>query len=212
MKEFSSKVLELLGNKGWSLKQLSDKTDIPYETLRNIIYDKTDDIKAFKIVKPLALALEVTTDYLLGITTYPEIEKQLLCNYRKASSHGKQFIFAMSKFESAYTEFENQQIDIKEIECYSPEVTEQSEGDRKILYYVPCLEPTGQFRDGVLYDTSIKTRIKTHLKDVFMAVKIPNDSLADTYYKGDILLLQQRRPEVGEIAIFHKDDHIYIRQ
>ena len=58
----------------------------------------------------------------------------------------------MSKFESAYTEFENQQIDIKEIDCYSPEVTEKSEGDREILYYVPCLEPTGIFKDGVLYE------------------------------------------------------------
>lgn len=212
MNQLKDKLAILLEDRGWSLKELSDKSDISYEVLRNIMYSKTDDIKAFKILKPIAEAFNVTTDFLLGITTYPKDEMELLRNFRKSSSHGKQFILSMSKFESAYTEFENQQIDIKEIDCYMPEVTEKTDGNRKILYYVPCLEPTGLFQDGVLYDTSIKTRIKTHLKDVFMAFKIPNDSLADTYYKGDIILLQHRRPQVGEIAIYYKDNYIYIRQ
>lgn len=205
------RLVSVLHNRDWSVSDLADKCDIPLDTLKNVYYGRSDNPKLETLIA-IADALDVSIDFLVGRTNYAKDEMEILKNYRKSSSHGKQFILSMSKFESKYTEFENTQKNIKEIDCYCPQVSEENIGDNKIKYYIPCLEPTGLFKDGVLYDTSIKTRISTHLNNVFMAVKIPNDSLADTYYKGDIVLLEQRRPNVGEIAIYHKDNYIYIRQ
>lgn len=208
MQELIRKINEIINNRDWTLADLADAVpEIPYETLRNIMYHKTDDIKAFKTLIPLARALGVTTDYLLGVTTYPEEEFRLLKNYRNCSSHGKHFVMAMSTFESDFSRFENTQNFNNEIDFYEPKPVDVSS-----TIEIPCLEPTGYFKDGIFYDTSIKTRLKTYLKNVFMAIKIPNDSLAHTYYQNDILFLSKRNPTIGEIAVFHKDDTIYIRQ
>ena len=158
----------------------------------------------------LADAFNVSLDFLVGRINYATEELELLRNYRKCSNHGKRFVQAMATFESSYSRFENEQICTRELDCYLPKPTTEGLSDEAVV--IPCLEPTGSFRDGILYDTSIKTKLKTHLKNAFIAFKIPNDALAHTYYKDDIVFLEKRRPNVGEIAMFHKDNFIYIRQ
>lgn len=208
MQELIRKINEILDNRNWSLSDLADNVpEITYETLRSIMYHRTDDIKGFKVLVPLAKTLGVTTDYLLGVTTYPEEEFKLLKNYRNCSSHGKNFIMAISTFESDFTRFENTQNFNNEVDLYEP-----IPNDTSSTIEIPCLEPTGFFKDGIVYDTSIKTRLKTYLKDAFMAIKIPNDTLAHTYYQNDIIFLRKGNPTIGEIAVFHKDNIIYIRQ
>lgn len=195
-----------------SIAELAKKSDISTNTVNNLYYEKIDNPRIETLIT-ICDALDISVDYLVGRKKYAEDELEIIKNYRQMSSHGKQFVLAMSKFEKNYTDFENKQKNKNTVDCYIPKVIENNNDDeQKIKYYIPCLEPTGLFKDGVLYDTSIKTQITTHLDNVFMAVKVPNDSLADTYYKGDIVFVEQRRPNVGEIAIYHKDNYIYIRQ
>lgn len=210
MKELGRKIARLLEVKGWTISDLSSATNIPYETLKNIIYDRSDDIKSFRTLKPLAIALNVTSDFLIGITNYPEKELNILRKYRQSSNHGQKFIEAMADFESNYTKFENKQICTKEVECFIPQPEKENLDENAIV--IPCLELTGSFKDGILYDTSIKRIVKTHLQNAFMSLLIPNDTLANTYYKDDIVFLERRRPSDGEIAMFHKDNYMYIRQ
>lgn len=200
-------LIQLLANKKWNVTKLSDISNVPFETVKNLYYGKIDNPRLETIVA-IADALDVSVDFLIGRTNYAKDELELLKNYRQCSSHGKHFVMSMSTFESNYSKFENEQKCTNEIDLYLPKEMELSEETIDI----PCLEPTGVFKDGVLYDTSIKTRIKTHLKNAFMAFKLPNDSLAHTYYKDDIIFLEKRHPNIGEIAVFHKDNNIFIRQ
>lgn len=203
------RLFEVLTNRDWSVTELAEKTNLPLDTIKSIYYGRTNNPKLETLVA-IANALNVSIDFLIGRTNYAQDEIELLKNYRQMSSRGKEFVKAMAQFERKYTEFEDEQDCKYEVPCYLPEVIAKDK--EEIKYHVPSLEPTGLFKDGVLYDTSIKTVIKTHLENVFMAVKIPNDSLANTYFKGDIIFLERRRPNIGEIAIYHKDNHIYIRQ
>ena len=187
--------------------ELSKKSGVSVETIKNIIDERTGNPK-IETLYAICDALDISIDLLTGRSNYAKDELQLLKNYRQCSSHGKRFVMSMSTFESNYSKFENEQKCINEIDLYLPKEIELSEETIDI----PCLEPTGVFKDGVLYDTSIKTRIKTHLKNAFMAFKLPNDSLAHTYYKDDIIFLEKRHPNIGENAVFHKDNNIFIRQ
>lgn len=210
--KISNNLQRILNNTNMSIGDLTKKCNAPIDTVKKIYYGTTDNPRLETLIA-ICDALDISVDYLVGRRKYAEDELEIIKNYRQMSSHGKHFVLAMSKFEKNYTDFENKQKNKNTVDCYIPKVIENNNDDeQKIKYYIPCLEPTGLFKDGVLYDTSIKTKITTHLDNVFMAVKVPNDSLADTYYKGDIVFVEQRRPNVGEIAIYHKDNYIYIRQ
>ena len=203
------KMTLLLNNLNWSLTKLADKSDLSYDTIKNLYYGRIENPKIETLIS-LADAFNVSLDFLTGRINYATEELELLRNYRKCSNHGKRFVQAMATFESSYSRFENEQICTRELDCYLPKPTTEELSDEAVV--IPCLEPTGNFRDGILYDTSIKTKLKTHLKNAFIAFKIPNDALAHTYYKDDIVFLEKRRPNIGEIAMFHKDNFIYIRQ
>ena len=204
-------IFKLLNAKGLSVlafaQKCNEEHELSIDTVKSICYGRINNPKLETLVI-LADMLNVSIDFLIGRKTYAEEELRLLRNYRCMSSHGKKFVQAMATFEKNFTDFEEEQEYNNEVDCYLPEV----KIDNEIKYVLPCLEPTGVFKDGVLYDTSIKTRIKTHLTNVYMALKIPNDSLANTYFKGDIVFVEERRPNIGEIAIYHKGNHIYIRK
>lgn len=204
-----NKIIALLENKSWSMSELAEKSNLPYETIKNLYYGKTDNPRLETLIA-IADAFNVSLDFIIGRINYATEELELLKNYRKCSNHGKHFVQAMATFESNYTHFENKQVCTKEIECFVPQPEKENLDENAIV--IPCLELTGSFRDGILYDTSIKRTVKTHLKNAFMSLLIPNDALAHTYYKGDIVFLEKRRPNDGEIAMFHKDNYMYIRQ
>ena len=204
-----NKMATLLHNLDWSLTKLADRSDLSYETIKNLYYGRIENPRIETLIS-LADAFNVSLDFLTGRVNYASEELELLKNYRKCSSHGKHFVQAMATFESNYTNFENKQLCTNEVECFVPQPEKENLDENAIV--IPCLELTGSFRDGILYDTSIKRTIKTHLKNAFMSLLIPNDALANTYYKDDIVFIEKRRPNDGEIAMFHKDNYMYIRQ
>jgi transcriptional regulator with XRE-family HTH domain len=203
------KMTLLLNNLDWSLAKLADKSDLSYDTIKNLYYGRIENPKIETLIS-LADAFNVSLDFLVGRINYPTEEFELLRNYRQCSNHGKHFVQAMATFESNYTRFENKQLCTNQVECFVPQPEKENLDKNAIV--IPCLELTGSFKDGILYDTSIKRTIKTHLKNAFMSLLIPNDTLANTYYKDDIVFLEKRRPTDGEIAMFHKDNYMYIRQ
>lgn len=179
--------------------------EIPAETIKKIYYGTTENPKIDTIYE-ICDALNISIDYLVGLKKYDNSELNLLTNFRKSSKHGKEFLLTMSEFEMQYTNFENEQEKTHEIDCMLPKGTYKKEK------YVTCMEPTGKFKDGVLFDTGIFTKIPTHLDSAFMAIKIPNNYLLPTYAKDDIVFMEKRNPEFGETAVFQKDNYIFIRQ
>ena len=186
----SNKLKEALSLKNISINKLAEMSNVPIETIKNIYYGRNKNTR-IETLYAICEALDVGLDYLTGFKKYHLNDLKLLEKYNKASNHGKEFITSILDFECLYTEFENNQ-----------------KHNRK----VPCLEPTGSFNDGVLYDTCVTSEVETYLKNVYMAIKIPTNSYLPTYAKGDIVFLEKRIPQSGEIAVFYKDNLCYFRQ
>lgn len=205
-------LLAILANRGWSVlyfaQKCNEEYDVSIDTVKSVCYGRISNPKLETLIA-MANILDVSIDFLVGRTEYAKDELEILKNYRQLSSHGKQFIQAMSLFEKNYTQYEEEQEELYEVPCYLPEVATQ---DEEIKYILPCLAPTGLFKDGVLYDTSIKTVVKTHIENAYIAFKVPNESLNPTYFKGDIIFVEKRIPFDGEIAIYQKGNHVFIRK
>ena len=172
-----------------TLTELIHKCDIPAETIKNIYYGKTDNPRLETLIA-ICDAIDISIDYLVDRKHYEKDEIELLKHYKIASSHGKAFIQEMAKHEAYYTNYENQQTH-----------------ERSIV----CVEPTGDFQNGVLWDSCKISRITTYLPQVFFGFKIPTHAFLPTYAQGDILLIEHRLPKEGENAVFYKDNKVYVR-
>ena len=71
---FSKKIRDLMIEQDISLQKLADTSGVPFETLRNIYYQKVKDPKVSTAFQ-LAQALGVTVEYLLGENKYLECEQ-----------------------------------------------------------------------------------------------------------------------------------------
>lgn len=73
-----------------------------------------------------------------------------------------------------------------------------------------CFQPQVSLADSFLYGTSNVLKINTTCADAYLAVQIPNNDFAPLYCQDDILLLTQRFPQEGEIAIFLYQSQVYL--
>ena len=82
---------QLTNEKGWSLQQLAEISDLPLETVRNIYYGKTPDPKISTVMK-LANSFHLTVNCLMGQCSHTPQERAILINYRNCGKHGKSII------------------------------------------------------------------------------------------------------------------------
>lgn len=170
--------------------ELANKSNLSIDTVKSIYYGRTDEIKSKSLIA-ICDALNISTDYLLGRSFFNKDEIELIKNYRNSSYHGKCLGQEIFKHESDYTKFENKQ-DFK--------------------YRITCVEPTGFFENGVLWDSCIISTTETYDPSICFAFKIPTNKFIPTYTKNEILYIQHRVPEEGENALFYKDNMLYIRK
>lgn len=179
----------LLENKRMTLVELAQKANLSLDTVKSIYYGRNDNPKLETLIA-IADALDVSIDYLIGRKEYAKDELNLLRNYRLSSNHGKQFVQEMAKYEAFYTDFENSQTH-----------------ERSIV----CVEPTGYFQNGILWDSCKVSRVTTYLPQIYFAFRIPTHAFLPTYAQGEVLLVEHRLPKEGENAIFYKDNKVYVR-
>lgn len=138
----------------------------------------------------ISKALDLSVNYLCGNLQYKDDEKELLRNYRNASSRGKSVIQLFAKMESA--------------------MSDQERASDK--YTIPCLIPIGVVRDGIKYNSSDSVKIETDNPDAYLAIEITTNYFAPAYCTGDRILLENRFPKPLEYAVFLTDGHAYFRQ
>ena len=133
---FSKKIRDLMIEQDISLQKLADTSGVPFETLRNIYYQKVKDPKVSTAFQ-LAQALGVTVEYLLGENKYLECEQEeeeLIKNYRECGNHGRAVIRIVARFESKAAQNERMNI-------------------HKMKHRIPCLVPVGKVSDGIYYNS-----------------------------------------------------------
>ena len=76
---------------GITLKEISESAKIPFDTLKNLLYQNSKDCKLSTVVQ-LASALGITIDELIGAHTLSEDDKACLCMFRTLPERYQHFL------------------------------------------------------------------------------------------------------------------------
>lgn len=180
----------LLYQKNWSIRQLADEAELPYESVKKLVGGKVNNPTIYTISK-VCDALNCSIDYLLGRSVINTIDKKSL------PPRVFNLLVEIAYFESRIADYNKSH----KTDCIS------------------VLTPTGYVQDGMVFD-SISTNIvniSAYKKDfgdiILCGIKIVGKNLMPTYFDNDILLIgKDRFPESGETGIFLIGNKVYIRK
>lgn len=164
--------------RGINCRELSEASNVPIETVRNIYYGKVKDPKA-STVMAFSKALGCTVNHLMGDEVFTPKEINLVENYRKCGTHGKAIMSLIGRYEA---------------------MTAKHDGETP--HIVPCFVPEGVMVDGFEYKSSEVVDVETDIPDAYTAIKVNSNNYMPSFCKGDIILLEDRFPENGERAVF----------
>ena len=182
------KLKEIMRVKGVDCRELSNSSEVPLETIRNLYYGKVTDPKV-STVTAISKALGCSVNHLMGEEIYTPKEVNLILNYRKCGSHGKALMYLVGRYEA---------------------MTARHDCDD--AYVVPCFVPEGVMVDGFEYKCSEVIDVETDCEDAYAAIKVTSNNFMPSFCKGDIILLEDRFPEDGERAVFVIDGIGYFRR
>lgn len=141
----------MMDKKGLTLEKLSMLSNVPIETIRNIIYRRARNPRVDTLLA-LSRTLDVSMESLMGESPREE-EEQLLFAYRESGEHGKKFIRAIAEIEAQW----------------------QAGVDANEEREIPCLIPAVETSDGAAFSSFDVEHVKTACENVYMAVRLPND-------------------------------------
>ncbi|MCM1157632.1 MAG: helix-turn-helix transcriptional regulator [Bacteroidales bacterium] len=169
-----------------TLNALSLKADLSEDTLRSIIYGKSQDIKLSTMVK-IADVLHCSLDELAGFSPYSEKELDIIHRLHLLPDRCLRTIEFILMLEEETI------------------LQHSARGVDKIPIYLP----TGNMKDGMFYDSS-----NIELLDISdyplplrritdWGIKIVSRHYEPVYYPNDILLLSQKRfPEFNDTILY----------
>lgn len=186
----SRRIKELSNSKGWTKEMLADKSNLSYDTVKNLWYGKTPDPKLSTVLQ-LSEAFGITVNCLVGRCVHTQDEKDMLNYFRACGEHGKAVIEIVAKYEAI-----------------SARASRESQGH----HMIPCIIPNGEISKGIVYDTSKTIDIETTVKEAHIAIKITTNDLIPIFCKDDILLFENRFPRNEEYGAFYINGRLFIRQ
>ncbi|MBQ9984475.1 MAG: helix-turn-helix transcriptional regulator [Lachnospiraceae bacterium] len=194
---FRQNLKEQLQKSKISLNYLATQADISEDTLRSIIYGKSQDIKLSSILK-IAHVLDCSVDSLIGRSHFTVREENMVKKFRNLSEHSKRAVLALIDIEEHTT----------------------AQHSTKGIHTLCVFKPIGNMKDGFYYDTSKYefldiTDYPDELKEkLALGIKIPSSHFEPTYFVNDILLLsQQQAPEINDIVFCTNDaGRIFLRK
>lgn len=166
-------VFQLMESHGWSIRELSERADMPFETLKSFLYGNSKDCKLSTVVK-IASAFEISIDELVGAGTLPMLSRESLSMCRKMPDY---VVYLVRSFIRHQYQLQ-QQFDSDSIN-------------------IPVLLP--ECRNGNMQTTNItETVCIDHLTDVLkskicIGLRIPCEHYEPFYMPGEIVLLAADR-------------------
>ncbi len=180
----NSRIYFQLEKHHWSVKTLSDKTGIPYETLKKLLSMKTENTSFHNIAK-IALAFNCNLSYLTGslAETDSSDTASLLDGY-------------MGEIGSSYYTCQFDKSPAK-IPVLSTDADYQADS--------PGLVSLSPSLDMTAYPIPLQ-------KAADYGLMISSYCYHPVYYEDDILLISRKRPpQIGETAVFSHEGKLYIR-
>lgn len=180
-----------------TLNALSLQADLSEDTLRSIIYGKSQDIKLSTIIK-IANVLQCPLDDLAGRNFYPDQVKEItnrLCHLPRRSIQTINFMLQLEENTSL----------------------QKSLCGTDIIH---ILLPTGNMKDGMFYDNSLYEELdisqypETLKQLADIGIKILSKNFEPVYFPNDILLLShQHMPEYNDTVLYvDHDGRLYLRK
>lgn len=177
-------------NRNWSIKQLADESELPYESVKKIVGGKINNPTIYSLIK-ICRALDCSLDYLLN--NKPSYDVKLNSFPPRVTT----LLTEIANFEIYLSKHNKNPYD----------------------NYITTLVPTGIIQDGMLYDSFTMDSVDIseyayEIRNIAMCgVKVLGNELSPTYVNGDILLIARDRfPLDGEIGIFIIGNKGYIRK
>ena len=186
----SRRIQDLMRERGWTKEMLAENSDLPVETIKNIIYEKTLDPKISTVLQ-IADAFNISINCLLGKCPHTPAEKVILRNYRECGQHGKSVIELIAKYEAGAIKNQRNSLD---------------------KHMIPCLVSKGDIRKGIIYENCETTEIETTVREAYVAIEMTSNDLSPKFCKGDFILFENRFPNDGEYAAFFREGRAYIRK
>lgn len=188
-KAIVSTINRMMYVKGWSIKELSEQSDLPYESVKKLVGGKINNPTIYTLTK-ISKALGCGLDLIMqNKTSFYFQSKQL-------SERAMSLITEIANLEMYLSEYNH---------LYNKK-------------YLTTLVPTGNMQDGTVFDSiySEYVNIASYVKDfgdiIMCGIKITNSNLLPTYADNDILLIARDRfPVNGENGIFFIGHKAYIR-
>lgn len=191
---------KVMQSHNFTTKSLSDFSDVPEDTIKNLRYGRARDPKISTLIK-LADALECTIDELVGRDLFQNKDNLFLERYKSLPKPSQQFVSSILNLEYHLTKTYNDASPFK----------------REVVVFIPV----GNMEDGMIYSSSnfthVDVRDYTQLFcdiPISCGIYISNNTYAPVYHAGDILLLSSTPPRSGDIiTILHKPtQRLYIRK
>lgn len=178
--------------KNMTLEQLSEKSGISIETIRNIIYFRAKNPQ-ISTISSIADALGISVDYLIGHEPDCGTAK-LLHNYFLSSFHGKQALLAYSELEA------------------HRRLHSDKSSNRHSPHDIHCFRPTLSVSNGSVFHSVTFRNMHTENREAVFAIEIVNNEFSPTYCQGDIILFTMRLLAEGDTALIMCNGLIYLAQ
>lgn len=177
----------------FTIRSLSEKAEVPFSTLNNILYGNLSDCKVSTIVH-LACALHITIDELLGSGTLSDGERQALSSARRLPEHSRYLI-----------------------QWFIRRQLELQKGNRKKKEKIIPIMRLEKDINGNLYPSNNYDKLNiTYLSDdkrpqIFLGIQTGCDYYMPFYSPYDILLIaNNRNPRENENSVIIYGKQVFI--
>lgn len=201
------RIINLRNSFGMTRVQLAEKLGLPMTTLRN--YEIGTREPGHKFILDVAHLFNVTTDYLLGMSDDPrpssttennalsksEIEK--IKKYRALDVHGKELVDMIINKEMERVKATVQKG--ASVQVVPFRISEQ-----------PAAAGTGTYLGPDAFRT-VHVKPDALPKGSSFGVPVSGNSMEPKYHNGDVLIVSEQHPEVGEIGVFILDGAGYVK-
>lgn len=201
---FGENLIAIRKSKGMTRKELADRLDIPYTTLRNYETDQREP--GHKTLIDLAKLFSVSVDELIGLKTVPQKQKDaapridtangIANRYKQLDNHGKLVVCAVMVEEERRMNVDTARI----IELFP------------MRHYIQSASAgLGDFADDDSFE--IIDLVKRPPAGASFLVTVNGDSMEPTYHNGQWVFIRvQETLQYGEIGLFAIGADLFIKE
>lgn len=201
---FGENLIAIRKSRGMTRKELADRLDIPYTTLRNYETDQREP--GHKTLIDLAKLFSVSVDELIGLKTVPQKQKDaapridtangIANRYKQLDNHGKLVVCAVMVEEERRMNVDTARI----IELFP------------MRHYIQSASAgLGDFADDDSFE--IIDLVKRPPAGASFLVTVNGDSMEPTYHNGQWVFIRvQETLQYGEIGLFAIGADLFIKE